>query len=65
MAKDKDNKVTPETAAAHAAASPEQIEEDAQRRKAAGIPYEQARKLAVRQSEKALAGPAWKKGGKR
>lgn len=64
MAKTNENKVTPETAAAPAAKSPDAIEEDAQRRKAAGIPYESARRLAIRQAEKELAGPAWKGGAR-
>lgn len=70
MAK-KEETETPELAAAPQAApkkSPETvIEEDAQRRKAQGLPYEMARKVAVAQATKTKAGPAFKapkKGGK-
>lgn len=65
MAKDK-NSVTPETAAP--ALSPEdKIEADAQARKAQGLPYEMARKVAVAQAAKDKTGPAFlknKKAGK-
>ena len=71
MAKNNKENETPEVAVVPQTApkkSPETvIEEDAQRRKAQGLPYEMARKVAVAQAAKIKAGPAFKapkKGGK-
>lgn len=63
MAKKEETKISPETAAAKAK-SPEDIENDAQARKGAGLPYEMARQCAVAQANKDANGPAYKKGGK-
>lgn len=56
--------VSPETLAAKAK-SPEDIEKDAQARKAQGLPYEMARKAAVAQAAKDKAGPAYKQSAKK
>ena len=64
MAKNNKEIENPELAVATQAApkkSPETvIEEDAQRRKEQGLPYEMARKVAVAQAAKTKAGPAFK-----